>query len=208
MSRARRWARPGVAARPPAHGVCASRGGGGTSDSRALPEYPSDPHAMQADTRGCGDAHTACCVHMWCLIARPLERDWVCVWRGAGGSGGGDGAGWHALRGRGKLRLIQCVPRTVRNGASLRRSSLDKVCRDNPPLQCSICSHELPMCVRVPMHVGVCGCACACARARTSSFIGSSGRRLQGCPTLECSVRSDEHRYLDDKDLAYNNNLF
>jgi len=133
---------------------------------------------MQADTRGCGDAHTACCVHTWCLIERPLERDWVCVWRGAGGSGGGDGAGWHALRGRGKLRLIQCVPRTVRNGASLRRSSLDKVCRDNPPLQChalqcSICSHELPMCVRGPMHVGVCGYACACARARTSSFIGS-----------------------------------
>ena len=57
---------------------------------------------MQADTRGCGDAHTACCVHMWCLIARPLERDWVCVWRGAGGRGGGDGAGWHALRGEGE----------------------------------------------------------------------------------------------------------
>ena len=128
--------------------------------SRALPEYPRDPHAMQADTRGCGDAHTACCVHMWCLIARPLERDWVCVWRGAGGRGGGDGAGWHALRGRGKLRLIQCVPRTVRNGARLRRSSLDKVCRDNPPpISWSACSHELPMCVRGHMRMGMCVCA-------------------------------------------------
>jgi len=37
--------------------------------------------------------------------------------------------------GRGKLRLMWCVPRTVRSGARLRRSSLDKVCRDNPPLQ-------------------------------------------------------------------------
>ena len=35
--------------------------------------------------------------------------------------------------GRGKLRLILCAPRTVRNGLRLRRSSLDKVCRDNPP---------------------------------------------------------------------------
>jgi len=50
--------------------------------------------------------------------------------------------------GRGKLRLIQCVPRTVRNGAHLRRSSLDKVCRDNPPLECSVCSHELPSLLR------------------------------------------------------------
>jgi hypothetical protein len=36
-----RW--PGVAARPPAHGVCASRSGGGASDSRALPEYSPRP---------------------------------------------------------------------------------------------------------------------------------------------------------------------
>ena len=34
---------------------------------------------------------------------------------------------------RGKLRLTLCVLRTVRNGARLRRSSLDKVGRDNPP---------------------------------------------------------------------------
>jgi len=27
--------------------------------------------------RGCGDAHTGCCVHVWCLIAWPLGRDWV-----------------------------------------------------------------------------------------------------------------------------------
>jgi hypothetical protein len=103
VSRTRRWARPGVAARPPAHRVCASRGVGSTSDSRAFPVYPRDPHVMQADTRRCGDAHTACCVHMWCLIAWPLELDWVCVWRWAGGRRGGDWAVWHAVRGRGKL---------------------------------------------------------------------------------------------------------
>jgi len=49
--------------------------------------------------RGCGAAHTACCVHMWCLIAWPFGRCWVCVWRGAGGRGGGGGASCHTLRG-------------------------------------------------------------------------------------------------------------
>ena len=44
------------------------------------------------------------------------------------------------------VRVI--IPRTVRNGAHLRRSSLDKVCRDNPPLECSVCSHELPSLLR------------------------------------------------------------
>jgi hypothetical protein len=38
VSGARRSARPSVAAWPPARGVCSSRGGGGASDSRALPE--------------------------------------------------------------------------------------------------------------------------------------------------------------------------
>jgi hypothetical protein len=62
--------------------------------------------------------------------------------------------------GRGKLRLTLCVPRTVRNGARLRRSSLDKVCRDNPPpISWSACSHELPMCVRGHMRMGMCVCA-------------------------------------------------
>ncbi len=31
-----------------------------------------------------------------------LERDWVCVWRGAGGRGDGGGAGWRELRGGGE----------------------------------------------------------------------------------------------------------
>ncbi len=61
----------------------------------------------------------ACCVRMWRLIAQPLGRDWVCVWRGAGGRGDGGGAGWRALRGRGKLRLMRCVTRTFRNDAHL-----------------------------------------------------------------------------------------
>ncbi len=38
VSEARRSARHGVPAWPPARGVCSSRGGGGASDSRALPE--------------------------------------------------------------------------------------------------------------------------------------------------------------------------
>ena len=46
-----------------------------------------------------------------------------------------------------------------------RRSSLDKVCRDNPPLECSVCLDELQVCVRMRMRVGVCGYACVCARA-------------------------------------------
>jgi hypothetical protein len=29
--------------------------------------------------RALRDCHTACCVSVWCLIARPLGRDWVCV---------------------------------------------------------------------------------------------------------------------------------
>jgi hypothetical protein len=52
--------------------------------------------------RDCGDAHTACCVRVWRLIAQPLGRDWVCVWRGSGGHGDGGEAGWHALRGEGE----------------------------------------------------------------------------------------------------------
>jgi hypothetical protein len=70
--------------RPADAGVCASRCGGGASDSKTLPEYSPRP---------------ACCVRMWRLIAQPLGRDWVCVWRGAGGHGDGGEAGWHALRG-------------------------------------------------------------------------------------------------------------
>ena len=47
--------------------------------------------------RKCGDAHTACCVYMWYLLALPLGHGWVCVCRRAGSRGGGGGASWHAL---------------------------------------------------------------------------------------------------------------
>jgi hypothetical protein len=109
-SRAQPWARTGVAARPPAHGVCTSRGGGGVSDTRTLPEYPRDPHAMQADAQLQGRPHSVL-VHMWCLIARPLGRCWVCVCRWAGGHGGGGGAGWHSLRGgsSGRVDTTRCA---------------------------------------------------------------------------------------------------
>ena len=36
---------------------------------------------------------------------------------------------------------------------------MDEVCRVNPPLECSGYSHELPMCVRGHMRMGVCGYA-------------------------------------------------
>jgi hypothetical protein len=41
------WPVVGCAGRPPAAGVRTSRGGDGTSDSKTLPEYSSDPHAME-----------------------------------------------------------------------------------------------------------------------------------------------------------------
>ena len=67
--------------------------------------------------------------------------------------------------GRGKLRLIQCVHRTVRNGAHLRRSSLDTVCRDNPPPR-MLCLLERAASVRPHAYargrVRVCVCVCAC----------------------------------------------
>ena len=82
--------------RPADAGVCASRCGGGAPDSKTLPEW--------------GNTHTACCVRVWCLIARPLGRGWVCVWRGAGSRGGGGGAGWHALRGEGETSTNTVCP--------------------------------------------------------------------------------------------------
>jgi hypothetical protein len=60
--------------------------------------------------RCCGDAHTVCCVHMWCLIARPLGCGWVCVWRGAGNHGGGGGAALHELRGKGETSTNTVCP--------------------------------------------------------------------------------------------------
>ena len=65
------------------------------------------------------------------------------------------------------LRLIQCVPRAFRNGAHLQtfRTVVDKVCRDHPPLEFSVCFDELPVCVRWRVlcrhRVGVCGHVCA-----------------------------------------------
>ena len=74
---------------------CASRGGGGVPDSKTLPEYPCDPHVMEghSQSRAAAGTPTACCVRVSCLITRPLGLGWVCVWRGAGGRGGGGGAG-------------------------------------------------------------------------------------------------------------------
>ena len=62
------------------------------------------------------------------------------VWSGARGAGPGE------------LYVIwnSAQPQTF-------RTVVDTVCRDNPPLECSVCLNELPVCVRVRMRVGVCG---------------------------------------------------
>ena len=41
--------------------------------------FPATRMRWRRALRDCGDAHTECCVRVWCLIARPLGRDWVCV---------------------------------------------------------------------------------------------------------------------------------
>ena len=86
-----------------------------------------------------------------------------------------------------RARMRRCVNKTFRNGvasADVSRSQSHKAgafrnggasahvsrrrgrrLQDAPPLECSVCSHELPMCVRGHMRMGVCGYACACARA-------------------------------------------
>ena len=66
------------------------------------------------------------------------------------------GSGAHPWRGNGsEKKLIQCVPRAFRNDEPQTfRTVVDTVCRDNPPLECSVCLNELPVCVRVRMRVG------------------------------------------------------
>jgi len=41
--------------------------------------FPATRMQWRRALRDCGEAHTECCVRVWCLIARPLGRDWVCV---------------------------------------------------------------------------------------------------------------------------------
>ena len=41
--------------------------------------FPAARVRWRRALRDCGDADTSCCVRVWCLIARPLGRDWVCV---------------------------------------------------------------------------------------------------------------------------------
>ena len=50
-------------------------------------EFPATRMRWRRALRDCGDAHTACCVSVWCLIARPL------------GAGSREGSGATAARG-------------------------------------------------------------------------------------------------------------
>jgi hypothetical protein len=148
VSGARRSARPGVSACPPARRVCSSRGGGGASDSRALPEdfgrnvrrktpRPSRPSAicsrwtpesvLRANPPSEAGAH------------RDISTSVACVRTSRRGDSTSDSKmlpeysrDQHAME-RDAHTPWLCVIRTVRNGARLRRSSLDKVGRDNPP---------------------------------------------------------------------------
>jgi hypothetical protein len=128
---------------------------------------PSDGGAP-TKSRGCGDAHTACCVRVWCLIALPLGRGWVCVWLGASGRGGGGGAGSHALRGEGETSTNTVCPQYPGLSGMVRISDVPlwtKSAGTIPPLPCPVCLNELQVCVRMRMRMGVYGYACACARA-------------------------------------------
>ena len=113
VSRARRSTRPGVAGRPPAHGVCSSRGGGGASDSRALPEdfgqSVRNPPSADGERQSLYFAHAMCTDRdLVAGVARArlpyaanmvsgVDAAWVCAWRGAGSRGGSGGASWHTL---------------------------------------------------------------------------------------------------------------
>ncbi len=65
--------------------------------------FPATRMRWRRAPRDCGDAHTECCVRVWCWIERPLGRDWVCMWHGAGSRGGSGGSG-----GAGVRLLIDC----------------------------------------------------------------------------------------------------
>ena len=60
--------------------------------------FPATRMRWRRAPRDCGDAHTECCVRVWCWIERPRGRNWVCVWHGAGSRGGSGGAGENELR--------------------------------------------------------------------------------------------------------------
>ncbi len=108
----------------------------------------------------------------------PIGRGWVCVWRGAGSRGGGGGAGWYILRGEGETSTYTVCPQDCQEWYTSPTFITGQSRQGQPPLECSISSHELPMAFRN-------GVASADVSRRR-------GRRLQGCPPLECSVRSDE----------------
>ena len=113
VSRARRSTRPGVAGRPPAHGVCSSRGGGGASDSRALPEdfgqSVRNPPSADGERQSLYFAHAMCTDRdLVAGVARArlsyaanmvsgVDAAGCGTWRGAWNRGGGGEANWHAL---------------------------------------------------------------------------------------------------------------
>ena len=100
-------------------------------------------------------------VRVWCWIGRPLGRDWVCVWRGAGNRGDSGEAGEYELRvgGRGPLRLIRCAPRSFRNGAHLQTFHTGQSLQGQPP-PTMLCLLERTASVRPHAY--------ACGRVRVS----------------------------------------
>ena len=102
-----------------------------------LPEYSPRPAChggTLTKSRGCGDAHTTCCVRVWCLIAWPLGRGWVCVWRGAGGRGGGGGAGSHTMRGEGETSTNTVCPQDCQEWCESQTFLTGQSLQGPPPL--------------------------------------------------------------------------
>jgi hypothetical protein len=106
--------------RPADAGVCSSRSGGGTSDNKTLPEYSPRP---ACDGGACwpvsplspwlpAPRHTHTQSRSSGRAIKHHTRTQHSVWASPQSRSAHSG-------GRGKLRLIQSVPRTVRNGAHL-----------------------------------------------------------------------------------------
>ena len=145
--------------RPTALSTGARRRHNGASVSRTLTEYSrATPHDLGVDTarlRGCSQR----------MLRAHVELDRSAAWTRLGVRLAQD----RQTRGRLSLaRSLACSLSLSLPGLSgmVHVSDIHHCTKSGqPPLECSVCSHELPMYVRGHMRMGVCGYACACARA-------------------------------------------
>jgi len=142
--------------RPADAGVCASR----QPDASRVFQRPACDGGALTKSLGCGDAHTASCVRVWCLIAQPLGRGWVCVcrrarrprrrrrgWLACTAGGGGNFDQYSVSRGLSGMVRVSDVPhRTKSAGTTPPHNSLSA---------CTSCK-----------YASACVCAWACAGMR------------------------------------------